>query len=131
MCPPNDLRSPIYSTIAKTVLHACVQSPDLKQYQLNLLLQTFNPLFLDENDMRPSDLLLAAPPHEHTEEFLTMLRASEEIHEPSRRDLMVVMGHSLRESGSILSCLDNELLRMIIEYAQIEYRLPWRAEFFP
>jgi hypothetical protein len=127
MRPPYDLRSSMYNTSAKTVLLACVQSPDLKPYQLNLLLQTFNPLFLDRNDMRPSDLLLAAPPHEHTDEFLTMLRASEEIHEPSRRDLMVVMGHSLLKSGSILSCLDNELLRMIIGYAQIEYRLPWRV----
>jgi hypothetical protein len=128
MCPPYDLRSSIYSAMAKTVLHACVQSPDLKPYQLNLLLQTFNPLLLDHNDMRPSDLLLAAPPHEHTDEFLTMLRASEEIHEPSRRDLMVVMGHSLLKSGSILSCLDNELLRMIIEYAQIEYSLSRRMD---
>jgi hypothetical protein len=101
-----------------------VRYPNLKPYQLRELLKDFNPRYLDDDGRRPSDVLTTLTPHEHTEELLALLRASEDIHDPLRRDLMVVMGHSLPMSCSMFSWLDNELIRMITEYARLEYRSP-------
>jgi hypothetical protein len=120
---PDDRREYNYvSHTRDTVLHACIRCPDLKPYQLKHLLKVFNPQFLDSKYRRPSELLSTLKPHEHTEELLALLQTSEDMHEPWRRDLMVVMGQSLRASCSMLAWLDNELIRMIIEDARLYYR---------
>jgi hypothetical protein len=121
--PPYDLRE-YREWSFNTLLHECVTYPNLKPYQLKELLKDFDPQHLDYDGRRPSEVLSTLTPSEHTEELLALLRASEEMHEPSRRDLMVVMGHSLPMSCSMFSWLDNELLRMITEYARLEYRSP-------
>jgi hypothetical protein len=127
---PSDLRLS-YGFDSRTALHECVTYPNLKPYQLRELLKDFDPQHLDDDGRRPSEVLSTLTPSEHTEELLAILRASEEIHEPSRRDLMVVMGHSLPMSCSMFSWLDNELIRMITEYARLDYRSPFTKMCYP
>ena len=111
-----------------TLLHAMVKRGEIPR-KLQDILRWNNPLYLDSQGKTALQLLRerrtffedsgSAVIPEEIDKAIREFEHSEQLH--SNRDLSVVMGAMLRESKSLFSLLDTEVITMIVDLSRIDY----------